>query len=321
MIWIIDLVGQLSDFTILATAALSAAAMALAIAAIVRFILKRNGREDLRGTAADVVHGSLLALIVFVLAHVLSDVRSNVDKAEDLTLREASIVSRLDRQLRGVGGEASGAAREALRRYVISVADDDWRALAGTSPGLAPQTGAALNQLIDATERVAGSAPAKAEALETSIREIEDMRQLRLENATHTVPRIFWYVISAVITGAMAMNGRFALTRASMAIIALHMAVIGMVVALIVILDEPYRGQSAISPAPLEKAVGLRVSWRVGPLGPPGQPDPVTRQRPFAQVRAEAAVIEVFGLFSMHSDTPRDPACSEPGCAHRNRAA
>ncbi|MEM5317561.1 hypothetical protein [Paraburkholderia sp. JHI869] len=283
MIWMIDLVAQLPDFAIVATAAISTALVALAIAAIVRLMLKRSGREDLRGTVADVVHGSLLALIVFVLAHVLSDVRSNVDKAEDQTLREASFVSRLDRQLRTIGGANSDAAREALRRYVSSVTGDDWRALAAARPELSPRTGAALNQLIEATERVAAQVPVRAELLETSLREIEDMRQLRLESATHTVPRIFWWVIWAVIAGAMAMNGRFALTPVTMAIIALHMAVIGMVVALIVILDEPYRGQSAVSPAPLEKAVGLRVSTSG------------------AQVWPQAAAIEGLGIFSMPS--------------------
>ncbi|HEY4805833.1 MAG TPA: hypothetical protein VIH96_24730 [Paraburkholderia sp.] len=303
MIWIIDLVAQLSDFAIVAISAISTAVIALAMAGTVRFLLKRVGREDLRGTVADVVHGSLLALIVFVLAHVLSDVRSNVDKAADQTLREASFVARLDRQLRSVGGVDSGVARDALRRYVTSVAGDDWRALAAARPELSPRAGAALNQLIEATERVAGQVPARAEQLEASLREIEDMRQLRLETATHTEPRVFWWVISAVIAGAMLMNGRFALTPVSMTMIALHMAVIGMVVALIVILDEPYRGQSAVSPAPLEKAVGLRESSSG------------------AQVRPEAAVIADFGIFSMHRDTSRDSAFTGSCCAYRNGTA
>ncbi|SIT36325.1 conserved membrane hypothetical protein [Paraburkholderia ribeironis] len=259
MIWIIDVVAHLSDFAILFTGGISTAAIAVAIAWIARRVLGRYGHGNPRSTITDVVHGSLLAFIVFVLAHVLSDVRANEGRAADQALREASLVTRLDRQLRSIGGTDAEVARDALRDYVQKVAEDDWPALARAEPELSSSANEALDHLVEVTLRVAVHAPAYAEELQTSLREIEDSRQMRLENATRTVPRVFWWVIWVFLLGAMVMNGRFPITPATLGVIALHMAAIGMVVALIVILDEPYRGQSAISPAPIEKAVGIRM--------------------------------------------------------------
>ncbi|MCC8402402.1 DUF4239 domain-containing protein [Paraburkholderia sp. MMS20-SJTN17] len=259
MIWIIDFVAHLSDFAILLTGGISTGVIAVGIAWVTARVLKRLGYVNPRSTIADVVHGSLLAFIVFVLAHVLTDVRANQHRAADDALREASFVTRLDRQLRSIGGADADAARAALKRYVMKVSGDDWPALAAAEPELSPRASEALDDLIERTQRVAKLAVANAEDLHTLLREIEESRQKRLENATRTVPRVFWWVIWVFLLGAMVMNGRFEPTPATLGLIALHMVAIGMVVALIVTLDEPYRGQSAISPAPLEKAVGISI--------------------------------------------------------------
>lgn len=259
MLWIINLVAHLSDFAILLTGGLSTGVFAIGIAWITRRALEKFGHGDVHSTVAGLVHGSLLAFIVFVLAHVLSDVRANVDRAGDRVLREASFVTRLDRQLRSLHGPEADAARDALKHYVMSVAEDDWPALAGAQPRLSPRASAAFDHLVETTQRISTPTPAYAEDLQTSLREIEDSRQFRLEDATRTVPRVFWWVIWIFLMGAMAMNGRFAISPMTVVAIGLHMAAIGTVIALIVILDEPYRGQSAISPAALESAVGIRT--------------------------------------------------------------
>ncbi|WP_444544277.1 bestrophin-like domain [Paraburkholderia adhaesiva] len=260
MIWIINTVAHLSDFAILAAGGISTAVIAAGIAWGSARVLEKLGLGNPRSTIADVVHGSLLAFIVFVLAHVLTDVRANEGRAADDVLREASFVARLDRQLRSIGGADGDTAREALRLYVMKVAEDDWPALAAAEPDLSPRASEALDHLVNVSQRAGAYAPAYAEDLQTLLREIEDSRQKRLENATRTVPRVFWWVIWVFLLGAMVMNGRFPINRATLSVIALHMAAIGMVVALIVILDEPYRGQSAISPVPLEKAIHVTMN-------------------------------------------------------------
>ena len=54
----------------------------------------------------------------------------------------------------------------------------------------------------------------------------------------------------------MVLNGRHAIDPASLSLITLHMAAIGLVIAFIVVMDEPFRGESSIHPTPILHALG-----------------------------------------------------------------
>ncbi len=53
----------------------------------------------------------------------------------------------------------------------------------------------------------------------------------------------------------MVLNGRHPLDWESISLITLHMAAIGLVIALIVVMDEPSRGKSSASSVPIINAV------------------------------------------------------------------
>jgi hypothetical protein len=101
MEWLYRFVANSSDAVILAVGVVSTAGLALALALISRRLLFSPHDEafESHSKLADVVHGSLLAFSVFVLALVLTEVRSNLGKADDAELREASIIARLVRDL------------------------------------------------------------------------------------------------------------------------------------------------------------------------------------------------------------------------------
>ena len=52
---------------------------------------------------------------------------------------------------------------------------------------------------------------------------------------------MFWWVMAVFIVGAMIMNGRHKLDAFGMTLIAFHMGAIGLVVALILVMDSPFR--------------------------------------------------------------------------------
>jgi hypothetical protein len=99
--------------------------------------------------------------------------------------------------------------------------------------------------------------PAAAGTLRGYLDKLEDLRQSRLESATKSVPPVFLWVLSVFIVGAMIMNGRHKLDVFGMALIAFHMGAIGLVVALILVMDAPFRGETSVSPAALVRAAGL----------------------------------------------------------------
>ncbi len=257
MNWFLHLVGHWPDQLILLAGAAMTAGIALLVAMLSRRLVFRDGAAQLaeHTKLAEVVHGSLLAFAVFVLALVLSDVRANMGKAQDSVLREASTIARLDRELELIGGEVVRAERERLRAYATKVATAEWNALGAAEPALSAEVAQVMTALISGVRSIAASQPEVASTLHGLLDKLDDLRQTRLESATRTVPAIFWWLIWVFLLGAMVLNGRHALDLGSASLITLHMAAIGLVISFILVMDEPFRGESSIEPDPITHAL------------------------------------------------------------------
>ena len=164
-------------------------------------------------------------------------------------------MTRLDLELQAANVPEVAVAQEKLRAYAKTVVTYDWPSLSTYRPHLAPQSEQALLELIEATGAVAVAAPQSASAIKGQMDKLQDLRQGRLESATKSVARVFWWTVGAFLLGAMVMNGRHPLDRASICLITLHRGSIGLVMALILIMDEPFRGQTSISADPITAAL------------------------------------------------------------------
>ena len=253
------LVAASSDAVILLAGVAVTAVFAVGVAAISRRLLFSRNDEILEGHGklAEVVHGSLLAFSVFVLALVLTEVRSNLGKADDLELREASLISRLLRDLDAVSGDNAVAARESVKAYVRSAVSTEWKALAQPEPALSEETTRAMALVVKQVQEVAAESSIAAPTLRGHVERLEELRQTRLESATKAVPAVFWWVIGVFVIGAMIMNGRHKLDAFSMTLIAFHMGAIGLVVAMILVMDSPFRGETSVPPIALLRAAGI----------------------------------------------------------------
>ncbi len=249
--------GALPDSTLLMCGALITGSIALALALLSRFLIFRRSSDKWTDHAklAELVHGSLLAFTVFTLALVLTDVRSNLGKTLDATLREASILHRLDFELQLAGGSQSELARQSLRHYVEAVTHTDWPSLSEPVPKLSPEADTAVRSLQADVRAAAKANPDSSSALNAYLSQAEDLRYARLESATKSVPNVFWWIIFAFLVGAMVLNGRHPIDFTSGTLIFLHMAGIGLVLSLIVIMDQPFRGETSVSSDPISRAL------------------------------------------------------------------
>jgi hypothetical protein len=254
------LIASSSDADILLAGVVAVAVLALAVAvASQRLLFSQHDKEvEAHGKLAEVVHNSLLAFSVFVLALVLTEVRANLGKADDLELREASLIARLTRDLTTLGGESAAAAGERVREYVRSAVSAEWTTLAQHEPALAEETSRAMASLVTQIHRLEVEHPPAASTLRAHVEKLEELRLNRLEFATKAVPPVFWWVIGVFIAGAMIMNGRHNLDAFSMMLIAFHMGAIGLIIATILVMDSPFRGQTSVSPTALLRAAGVQ---------------------------------------------------------------
>lgn len=214
-----------------------------------RFLPVR-GPEDQK--IADSVQTSLLAFCAFVLALSLTSALSNLSEVQDAAVREAADAASLHRELAGLGDRAA-AAREAVSSYVKHVAADEWPLLAQAEPRLSPRVQRDLDRLWAEIRTIqldtVLTPPQVRDALDRYFTNIDRMRAQRLAEAAKSIPSAFWIIIILFLIAASFMNGRNRLHRFGVHLIAVHMSAIGLVIALIVIVDNPFRGVTSVSPS------------------------------------------------------------------------
>ena len=215
-------------------------------------------RSDADNKLSDIVQTSLLAFSAFILALSVTDVFSNLAKAEEAAMQEALDIVRLDREFDALGNVAA-TARRALADYAKHVSTDEWKTLSKAEPKLSSLVQRDINTLwteIRTIQKNEGIAlPQVREALNTSLARLEQFRADRLAAATNSIPSIFWLVIILFVVAASFMNGRSTLHRFGVHLIVVHMSAIGILVALIVIVDNPFRGTTSVSSSIIADAV------------------------------------------------------------------
>ncbi|KZE33764.1 DUF4239 domain-containing protein [Chelatococcus daeguensis] len=194
-------------------------------------------------------------VIAIFTAFTLLQAINRYREAETLVLREATEIMQLDRALRRLGPDAA-PLRDALAAYGQSVVAQEWPALKKGQESAATQT--LFNTLIESIHAVHQRMDIEAttrEAIDDAADELLDIRALRLNAATTGLPAIFWHVLGSLIVllAAEALLFRFdwnlVVPKAGYA------AAIALLIALLVILDYPFRGEQSVGAEPITRAL------------------------------------------------------------------
>jgi hypothetical protein len=260
MAYLIDALGNsLPDLAILAVTALSFAVLGGAIAWLSqRFWFRRlPQRGAFDDKLADTAHASLLGLSAFVLALMITNGLTSLARSETNVRQEGVSIHRLDRELDALGPQA-GAAKAALASYAEDVAGDEWKRLATAPSSLSPVAQRDLDALwtdLRALQKgLAPSDPARG-GLTNYAERIETLRQNRLADSTSNIPGIFWSILVTFVAATSFLAGREAPKRFGTQVNMIHMAAIGLAVGLVIILDNPFRGETSIDPAIIMTAI------------------------------------------------------------------
>ena len=200
---------------------------------------------------ADTAHTSLLGFSVFVLALLISNSFSALSRAEEAVRHEGVEISRMGRDLDALG-HAGQDAKGDLVAYARHVAGDEWARLGRRPNSLSPLAQDDLNALWAAvrviqrnTESTSGNV---RDELGGDLLRIETLRGSRLSAATDDIPDVFWLILMMFVIAASFLSGREAPKRFGMQINLIHMSAIGLAVGLVVVLSNPFRGDTSASP-------------------------------------------------------------------------
>lgn len=252
--WIVDLP------TAWAIAAITGISVSLSVLGLLIFHAAvphslRRAHNDVAGFTIAVVGVIYAVLLAFIAVAVWED----FGKADDLVQTEANLVGDLYRDTVGLRGPVAEELRDDLFVYAETVVQDEWPAMAEGGSG-----GAAGWQLLDKFHlslsklRPADAADAGLEQeMIRGLNALYDARRGRFHAAKAGLPPILWWNLIAGAALTILFSYLFGLPSFSMHIVMVSMlgASIALVLSLIILLDNPFRGQNHVSAAPFEELV------------------------------------------------------------------
>ena len=218
--------------------------------------------KDATRDVGDGVHSSILALIAFLLALITTSELSSFGNANRQITDEALAIKRLDRELGSIGQEGE-QGQKLLRAYVNSVVTDEWPRLARRPAALSPETDGDLKALWAEVRRlqpvVRNINPNLSGDLGDYFRKIEDARVSRLSAAVDAIPDVVWLMIGLYFFTASVLAGRHKLTRYGLQVVFIQMSALGVILALDIIIDNPFGGDTSLGPERIMAAISGSV--------------------------------------------------------------
>ena len=181
----------------------------------------------------------------------------NYDKAQDTIGREATSIVALYRDLSGYPEPTRAALIDTLRRYVDEETGPGWREQRrnqASTPGVRLVDELNRGLLAFRPDRQAGEDILHRETLRT-FGEFVERRRTRIQAGATSIPPIIWTVVLIGAVLNVFVLWLFDLSRTTHLVLGgVLMAFIGLVIYMVAVLDEPFRGVHGLAPDDLVEA-------------------------------------------------------------------
>ena len=226
----------------------------LAVHRVVPHVL-RSAHNDIAGFTLAIV-GVIYAVL---LAFIAIAVWTNFGQADALVQTEANIAGNLYRETVAMPEPLAGKLRRSLYSYAETVVQDEWPAMAEGRVVDAPGWALLDNFHLDLVQLHAqdpGTAAMQAGMIRL-LNDLYDARRGRFHAATASLPAVLWWNLLAGATILVLFACLFGVPNLTMhaAMVALLGAAIGLVLIVIVLLNDPFRGENHVSVEPFDRLV------------------------------------------------------------------
>ena len=196
------------------------------------------------------IYAVLLAFLVVVQWNKYTD-------ASNLVTTEANLLGDISRMAESLSPDQRQQVLSALRDYAQLVADDEWPALAKGS--VSDRTTDTLNKLwksyvMDQKPQTSLDAALYTESLRR-LNDLSDTRRLRINASRDVVPAMLWILLIGGGITTVAFTYFFGVSdmRAQVLMVAALTGEIAFILLLLVVLDNPFKGDIAVSPDPIRE--------------------------------------------------------------------
>jgi len=199
---------------------------------------------------------TLFTMTSLVLTFTLVQADINYRQADALVTNEASRIDQLDRLLTRYGDTDVAKARPLLRAYAMSLVKDEWPVmLRDQRHDNTAQTFAALSRRILAINPTNERQNLVLGEMFRTLDTMADVRAQRLSIVTIRLPSLYWWVVLLAVAMLLFVSSSIEQTSFRRTILCAQAAVVGGFLGFVFIMDQPFRGETAIQPDAIVGAI------------------------------------------------------------------
>ncbi len=196
-----------------------------------------------------------------VLAFSLVQVDTNLSKVDDNITKEANAINALDRAFLRMGNPKLEAARKPLMEYAIAIVKDEWPLLTERDRSeKVDELYRSLSVTLRGAEPVTQREIAIFGEALRAIDQMGDYREQRINSAASGLSSLFWKSIVGIFFLLMLIALHTDPTRRRLWSMIAISATLGVLLALVVILDSPFAGESTLEADAIERVMGVMNS-------------------------------------------------------------
>jgi Protein of unknown function (DUF4239) len=231
--------------------------VSMIIPALIRYKFNLDPRESI-GNGADESYKMFITLVLVMIGFSLVQLQGDHKNVEDLVSREATLNLKIGSLLNRYASEDATQAKGALVKYVQSIIDDEW-------PELQNDKGSDITagKLKDLTNVLSNLNPQSNEQdtvksdIDATLTQVVDIRDARIATTRLYLQTYLWGSLSCFLV-VMIFFGWFINPLSRMIFFVGGVTLgISMLISLIFILEDLYRGESALLPKPFSEIIPI----------------------------------------------------------------
>jgi hypothetical protein len=195
------------------------------------------------------IQATLFTLVGLALTFTLVQADINFRQADSSVSTEAARLDQFDRLLTRYGDPGARAIRPMLKSYTRSIVEHDWPAmLADRQDEATTKAFTPISRGVLAIEPQTTRQTLILGEMLKSLDGIAEARAARLNLATIALPTIYWVVVLFAVTVVVFVSCVIPRTPFRSLLLAAQAAVLGAFVGFVFVMDQPFKGQTAIGP-------------------------------------------------------------------------
>lgn len=234
------------------------AVLVSAVCVAPRLLRRPVSRLRIEAQAGSVIdaYKAVIGFLGLVLAFSLVQAQTNYRASEELVVREANAIGNVDRSLARFGDPRMSGLRPPLLEYAKAVVGEEWRVM--SSGGRSARADALYVQVSRPARAVDVVDPRQQAIFNEILRgldDVADFRESRLNAASVGLPGLFWDVVTALFILLVILSALVAPTLDRALMMGGMVAGLGLVLALVIIVDLPFEGDVAVQPRALNRVI------------------------------------------------------------------